>query len=127
MRISDWSSDVCSSDLIPVEQRLQGSTPDGILAAGALPSRRQCACYRSLTALWESPARLWRLITGKPAYDDRRTAAQPGAASPARALRLRRIGAPSLSSVARRVGKECVSTCSSWWWPVHYKKKIQNI
>src|SRR3546814_7934676 len=111
MRISDWSSDVCSSDLsnpvgsanaqtspdprpqlrdgtidqsarIPVEQRLQGSTPDGILAAGALPSRRQCACYRSLTALWESPARLWRLITGKPAYDDRRTAAQPGAASP---------------------------------------------
>src|SRR3546814_13586693 len=96
MRISDWSSDVCSSDLIPVEQRLQGSTPDGILAAGALPSRRQCACYRSLTALWESPARLWRLITGKPAYDDRRTAAQPGAASPDRALWLRRIGAPRL-------------------------------
>src|SRR3546814_2998857 len=66
---------------IPVEQRLQGSTPDGILAAGALPSRRQCASYRSLTALWESPARLWRMITGKPAYDDRRPAAHPGAAS----------------------------------------------
>src|SRR3546814_688957 len=55
-----------------------------------------CFCRRSLTALLESPARLWRLITGKPAYDDRRTAAQPGAASPDRALWLRIIGAPSL-------------------------------
>src|SRR3546814_20628133 len=26
-------------------------------------------------------------------------------------------------SAERRVGKECVSTCRSWWSPSHYKKK----
>src|SRR3546814_18713598 len=26
-------------------------------------------------------------------------------------------------SEERRVGKECVSTCRSWWSPCHYKKK----
>src|SRR3546814_12807125 len=26
-------------------------------------------------------------------------------------------------SEERRVGKECVSTCRSWWSPYHYKKK----
>src|SRR3546814_16084743 len=26
-------------------------------------------------------------------------------------------------SEERRVGKECVSTCSSGWWPYNYKKK----
>src|SRR3546814_12218136 len=31
--------------------------------------------------------------------------------------------APSLRSEARRVGKECVSTCRSRWSPYHYKQK----
>src|SRR3546814_12970926 len=26
----------------------------------------------------------------------------------------------------RRVGKECVSTCRSWWAPYHYKKNEQE-
>src|SRR3546814_14037138 len=30
-------------------------------------------------------------------------------------------------SEERRVGKECVSTCSSRWSPYHYKKKQQSI
>src|SRR3546814_15384141 len=29
-------------------------------------------------------------------------------------------------SEERRVGKECVSTCRSRWWPYHYKKKKKN-
>src|SRR3546814_10996409 len=29
-------------------------------------------------------------------------------------------------SEARRVGKECVSTCSSRWSPYHYKKQTRN-
>src|SRR3546814_18478221 len=33
-----------------------------------------------------------------------------------------RNSAPSRSE-ERRVGKECVSTCRSWWSPYHYKKK----
>src|SRR3546814_13624977 len=27
-----------------------------------------------------------------------------------------------VTSEERRVGKECVSTCRSWWWPYQYKK-----
>src|SRR3546814_12414234 len=30
---------------------------------------------------------------------------------------------PVTRSGERRVGKECVSTCRSRWWPDHYKKK----
>src|SRR3546814_15293228 len=29
-------------------------------------------------------------------------------------------------SEERRVGKECVSTCRSRWWPYHKKKKLTN-
>src|SRR3546814_20653395 len=29
-------------------------------------------------------------------------------------------------SEERRVGKECVSTCRSRWWPYHYKKNNDN-
>src|SRR3546814_16010148 len=66
MRISDWSSDVCSSDLgRSLEWSLQGS------AKRTIPLQRQ-GCGRS---------------------------------------------------EARRVGKECVSTCRSRWSPYHYKKK----
>src|SRR3546814_6679823 len=36
---------------IPVEQRLQGSTPDGILAAGALPSRDRKSTRLELQSL----------------------------------------------------------------------------
>src|SRR3546814_18775244 len=34
---------------------------------------------------------------------------------------------PRLRSEARRVGKECVSTCSSRWSPIHYKKNSTSI
>src|SRR3546814_14261884 len=32
-------------------------------------------------------------------------------------------GGVAVRSEERRVGKECVSTCRSRWWPHHYKKK----
>src|SRR3546814_19031056 len=31
-----------------------------------------------------------------------------------------------IRSEERRVGKECVSTCRSWWSPYNYKKKYIN-
>src|SRR3546814_17636238 len=31
-----------------------------------------------------------------------------------------------LRSEERRVGKECVSTCRSWWAPDHYQQKTQQ-
>src|SRR3546814_17061246 len=33
---------------------------------------------------------------------------------------------PLSRSEERRVGKECVSTCRSRWWPYHYKNKTRT-
>src|SRR3546814_9011296 len=90
MRISDWSSDVCSSDLA---QPLRAHFP------GSLDGERRSPAHRH-------PSRLAR----------HRGAAQGregdggGAASRPRLY---------LRSEARRVGKECVSTCRSRWSPYH--------
>src|SRR3546814_17386605 len=82
MRISDWSSDVCSSDL------RQGDRAD---APAAVPRHQP---------------------PGGPRPD--------GAAD-----RRRRLPLPARSE-ERRVGKECVSTCSSRWTQYHSKKKHNN-
>src|SRR3546814_11245215 len=42
-----------------------------------------------------------------------------------RMARVRR-GIPAHRSEARRVGKECVSTCRSRWSPYHYKNNERN-
>src|SRR3546814_19592127 len=97
MRISDWSSDVCSSDLpsrARVPFRRWGSFP-------VLPGGSRDAWERCRSSLRERH-RLDR--------DARPTNSDPG----------RR-------SEASRVGKDCVSTCRSRWAPDHYKKiKLQN-
>src|SRR3546814_6094891 len=89
MRISDWSSDVCSSDLpvlhisVNEEIRLQ---PDAVDA---------------MSPMRHPPGRPCILHLGPPAT--------PALDLPARLLR----------SEERRVGKECVSTCRSRWSPYH--------
>src|SRR3546814_16561655 len=80
MRISDWSSDLCSSDL-------RSATSSGVR----------------------------NLLSG--------TTASSGSTTKAVSPRLELI----IEVVCRgrseesRVGKECVSTCKSRWWPYHYK------
>src|SRR3546814_1614923 len=89
MRISDWSSDVCSSDLDlphPVLHRRIGMPTDG----GAL-APRPCG---SRVAGADGQTR--RFACG--------TAGCLGEIGPMR-------------SEERRVGKECVSTCRSRWSP----------
>src|SRR3546814_11608985 len=98
MRISDWSSDVCSSDL-------------GLLRRPSTSSRQ--ALWRlamtvdffrlSLTLLGPVPALIG--ITVRPVVP------LPRAAS----AHLIEDG----RSEERRVGKECVSTCRSRWSPYH--------
>src|SRR3546814_13241276 len=105
MRISDWSSDVGSSDLPapfrlasaatrPVENpgltshRLRGDAQRcGGLPAGCVQLLRQARSARRLP---------WKQSRPRP--------------HPVR-------------SEERRVGKECVSTCRSRWSPYHEKKK----
>src|SRR3546814_18497614 len=99
MRISDWSSDVCSSDLDPeapfsdaellqkfhqLADPVLGAARAGSVAAGclAIAGTAELAAFTALVL-----------------------AAAPN-------------GLPAVRSAeARRVGKECVSTCSIRWSP----------
>src|SRR3546814_15478253 len=97
MRISDWSSDVCSSDLVEV---VTAHAPE---AVGVALDRIASAGKRGLHA------------AGTIAYE-------AGYALEPRLTRLARAlpkGEPLLwfRSEERRVGKEFDSTCSSRWLP----------
>src|SRR3546814_3033006 len=90
MRISDWSSDVCSSDLpLGTITAMQGVRPDQFTLAQVdgdeLPFPQLASAIADLEA----------------------------AGRPVDALK------GVLRSEERRVGKECVSTCRSRWSPYH--------
>src|SRR3546814_12626319 len=117
MRISDWSSDVCSSDLL--------STPE----KAALPVR--------LTKPFRSPGLLSGLSRSSGATKPKRLPAP----SPHTDIWLTTVCASTRASISksataiwlrssrseeRRVGKECVSTCSYRLSPYHSKKKQQK-
>src|SRR3546814_14780400 len=106
MRISDWSSDVCSSDLLPKgeDSRLklvadvvpvegEAERPGGFLHPFQMVRQMNNAF------IWVEPHRLDQVESD---------VAGPGE----RALGQAR-------SEERRVGKECVSTCRSRWSPSH--------
>src|SRR3546814_18361000 len=102
MRISDWSSDVCSSDLAVV-QAFAGPAEDEVLPARA-EQRHGLPGGAAADAVEDHG--------GRPP-------AQVGADL------LRPVGV-LVRSEERRVGKECVSPCRSRWSP-YYSKKNPNI
>src|SRR3546814_13507435 len=119
MRISDWSSDVCSSDLdaraaglavVPLkgvalhalELYAPGERPMADIDllvregdAGMAVAMLQGLGYVESYAQWKH--RVFKPADGQPV--------------------------PGLRSEERRVGKECVSTCKSRWSPYTSKKK----
>src|SRR3546814_18353698 len=97
MRISDWSSDVCSSDLIAL--------PLIAAALNLLVQQRQVT--NDPHALASAASR--RL-------DQQRRA--DGACALDKGFRIVVLDRRGRSE-ERRVGKECVSTCSSRWSPYH--------
>src|SRR3546814_15099544 len=110
MRISDWSSDVCSSDLH------RESPPAALFAAtGTCPTvcvddvvhRRRAATSGKLWLL------LQHRLSRRHHIAEFRTGGSGGEAGDAR-------------SEERRVGKGCVSTCTSQWSAYHYKKKVEE-
>src|SRR3546814_3943532 len=98
MRISDWSSDVCSSDLAPHFPHFLKE------ARGHAAAKHRRINLKGVIV---------RVIKSQPVETERdmglfkRTLFTPVAALVDR------------RSEARRVGKECVSTCRSRWSPFH--------
>src|SRR3546814_19725004 len=111
MRISDWSSDVCSSDLAcsnqlilvdtrrsTLEQLAQGC-PKGIgqdRVDAALQVGNALGMVSVMVVVLDHPALGLAQVMGGYEFT---------------ALQVR--------SEERRVGKGCVSTCRSRWWPYH--------
>src|SRR3546814_7208697 len=84
MRISDWSSDVCSSDLDPRGRKLDSSAKGrALIPAGENQGVRSVHLFLPVH------------------------------------FRVIKIVLTTSSSEGRRVGKECVSTCRSWWSQSH--------
>src|SRR3546814_11255407 len=131
MRISDWSSDVCSSDL-------SERWPAGRLCAEIFPCQGPHAAAAATGLSRSRPDRppfLPQSRHGFPAMIRPDTPTDAGDRSmasrriPATALFLTLLLAGGLAlpqaaaaptrSEERRVGKECVSTCKSRWSPYH--------
>src|SRR3546814_16760446 len=96
MRISDWSSDVCSSDLTNSQQGQRFAVRHDLLltvlaiflgSRCTMPSRPQSPRLATHTPL---------IVPNPPVIGSRNGA---------------------IRSEERRVGKKCVSTCRSRWWP----------
>src|SRR3546814_17884859 len=98
MRISDWSSDVCSSDL----EAVRGIVVDE--HAGRHPKRLGARAGQGAGLEFRQQF----LAIGQRILD--------------------RAGkALDLGSEERRVGEEWGLPCRSRWWPDHYKKKTSRI
>src|SRR3546814_20911379 len=107
MRISDWSSDVCSSDLqqlalFAIRHRFAGFRIGQLYLEPLVDQHTRCASgTRGIRRRHENVRDF-----GLPNAVDKLRHAKP-------------LGELGPSSEERRVGKECDSTCRSRWWPKH--------
>src|SRR3546814_13655457 len=107
MRISDWSSDVCSSDLLSLSTR-HYKTPEG------MPFRDR---ERLILLVYpDFPFRVPFLY-----FQHKRFLGAPHVQWGSY------ICLYQSRSEERRVGKECVSTCRSRWLPYHKQQKIKTL
>src|SRR3546814_17548538 len=114
MRISDWSSDVCSSDL--------WAAGDAAILARAAPRLADAAVARPFIAMDGRIGAYADWVFGW--FSSLLTAwdlAYAGAVETGREIDAGQVPSPSLlqRSEERRVGKECVSTFRSRWSPAH--------
>src|SRR3546814_16875033 len=123
MRISDWSSDVCSSDLehashefADIEFVIDDENVERhnqvvrfLVSAGSGRSRASSASDPSPVSIAASIARSKVIVTF--------------VAPPSRSVKVTVPKCSSTSSEERRVGKGCVSPFRYRWWAYLYKKK----
>src|SRR3546814_20535720 len=111
MRISDWSSDVCSSDLTTLPNAPSWTRFSfHLIEANETTITQGLGLLAPTLSIARSDAMLFirtnKIRTLERFFDIRWW-----------------ISGISTRSEERRVGKECVSTCRSRWSPYHYKKK----
>src|SRR3546814_15035611 len=111
MRISDWSSDVCSSDLQLADAF--GTRSSAVISL--FMSQLESLCGRGI---WDEAAHQWRMQESEMSailalVNAFRPKNEPEAM----------LAAKKVRSEARRVGKECVSKCRSRGEESHKKKK----
>src|SRR3546814_4241173 len=100
MRISDWSSDVCSSDLpLFAEKARQLLTQDKVAAV--------FGCWTSVSR--KSVLPVFKELNGLLFYPVQYEGEELE----------KNVFYTGARSEERRVGKECVSTCRSRWSPAH--------
>src|SRR3546814_17694524 len=127
MRISDWSSDVCSSDLLAkVAQNFLG---DGVVLGDARLERNELLAGIAPDGIDKLVERFWIDCHDQaPSRPTIAIAATFWFGMPPRLCERPKVGVPATwrsparprsRSEARRVGKECVSTCRSRWAPYH--------
>src|SRR3546814_14687043 len=104
MRISDWSSDVCSSDLDA--KRLSGTRLIAPSRTSWVPPNHSISALSMGVSIGPGLTEFTRTV---------------GAISAASA-----IVSPTTRSEERRVGNACVSTCRSRRTPYHKKKKHET-
>src|SRR3546814_18472529 len=104
MRISDWSSDVCSSDLMKDDSEFLGTVAKDV--EQHLPADADKAVAR-------------RTIDLAAVMDLNVVPVREAISNRPRADRVVRLQVSDGRSEERRVGKECVSTCRSRWLPYH--------
>src|SRR3546814_18309455 len=112
MRISDWSSDVCSSDL---QITALNTTTAGIIDSTGKLLKSQTATIHEQAAASTIPVE-----TLQRAFQNIYDTMDAIDTFKLKALDSMKTTVDTLSterSEERRVGKECVSTCRSRWWP----------
>src|SRR3546814_20791463 len=108
MRISDWSSDVCSSDLQAIGIVGQQA---GIFAAPTL--------VQGYEGIRGEPIKLGLVGTVLQRAGEGAIAEVLQQQKPGFGVHRQRARRAEVRSEERRVGKECVSTCRSRWSPYH--------
>src|SRR3546814_17544570 len=100
MRISDWSSDVCSSDLGVYRISIPRTDLDVTVGEVAIRPSFALGSYAAFLGTPDDATVVGDLVLRGDEVNPR--------------------------SEERRVGKECVSTCRSRWSPYHEKKQMNR-
>src|SRR3546814_19580706 len=110
MRISDWSSDVCSSDLVGEDRQID------VVALFIVEQVLEAASGHEDRGAQAADDILCRL--GPPDARERQVPADilRDRAFATQHLESGGVLEPQMRTEARRDGTECVSTCGSRWW-----------